>query len=65
MNFLQGIKVVDLTAVIAGSHATMLLGDLGADVIKIEPPGGEHFRYTWDSAFFLPMNRNKRGIALD
>jgi crotonobetainyl-CoA:carnitine CoA-transferase CaiB-like acyl-CoA transferase len=65
MNFLQGIKVIDLTAVIAGALPTMLLGDLGADVIKIEPPGGEHFRYAWDGAFFLAMNRNKRGIALD
>ena len=65
MNFLQGIKVVDLTAVMAGPFATMLLGDLGADVIKIEPPRGEHFRYAMDAAWLLATNRNKRGIALD
>jgi len=65
MNFLQGIKVVDLTTAMAGPFATTLLGDLGADVIKIEPPGGEHFRYAMDGAWLLAGNRNKRGIALD
>ncbi len=65
MNFLQGIKVVDLTSAVAGALPTMLLGDLGADVIKVEPPEGEHFRYAMDGAWFLAANRNKRGIALD
>ena len=65
MNFLQGIKVIDLTAVASGPLATMLLGDMGADVIKIEPLKGEHIRYVMDSAFLLALNRNKRGIALD
>jgi len=65
MNFLQGVRVVDLTSVIAGSFGTMILGDMGADVIKIEPPEGEHYRYVVDGAILLAMNRNKRGIALD
>src|SRR4030042_1290653 len=65
MNFIEEIKVVDLTSAIAGALPTMLLGDLGADLIKIEPPGGEHFRYAMDGSIFLAMNRNKRGIALD
>jgi crotonobetainyl-CoA:carnitine CoA-transferase CaiB-like acyl-CoA transferase len=43
----------------------MILGDMGADVIKIEPPKGEHYRYLVDGAILLAMNRNKRGIALD
>ncbi|MCK4263159.1 MAG: CoA transferase [Dehalococcoidia bacterium] len=65
MNLLQGIKVVDLTSVIAGAFGSMILGDMGADVIKIEPPQGEHYRYAIDGAILLAMNRNKRGIALD
>jgi len=65
MNLLQGVKVVDLTSVIAGSFGSMLLGDMGADVVKIEPPQGEHYRYAIDGAILLAMNRNKRGIALD
>ena len=65
MNFLQGIKVIDLTTAMAGPFATTLLGDLGDDVIKIEPPSGEHFRYAMDGAWLLAANRNKRGIALD
>ena len=62
---LQGIKVVDLTSAIAGSFFTMLLGDMGADVIKIEPPTGEHYRHAQDGSLLLAMNRNKRGIVLD
>jgi len=65
MNLLQGVKVVDLTSVIAGAFGTMILGDMGADVIKIEPPEGEHYRYVVDGAILLAMNRNKRGVALD
>jgi crotonobetainyl-CoA:carnitine CoA-transferase CaiB-like acyl-CoA transferase len=65
MNILEGLRVVDLTSVIAGSFGSMLLGDLGADVVKIEPPQGEHYRYAMDGAILIAMNRNKRGIALD
>ena len=65
MKFLEGIKIVDLTAAIAGTLGTMVLADLGADVIKIEPPRGEHYRTAVDGAILLAMNRNKRGVALD
>jgi len=65
MNLLQGVRVVDLASVIAGAFGTMILGDMGADVIKIEPPRGEHYRYAIDGAILLATNRNKRGIALD
>jgi crotonobetainyl-CoA:carnitine CoA-transferase CaiB-like acyl-CoA transferase len=65
MDLLQGIKIVDLTAAIAGTLDTMILADLGADVIKIEPPQGEHYRHAMDGAILLSMNRNKRDIALD
>ena len=71
---LEGVKVVDFTHFLAGPLATMTLGDFGADVIKIEPPGrGEDFRYypPQDPAVpaqggpFLWSNRNKRSVALD
>ena len=65
MRFLEGVKVVDLTSAIAGALGTMVLGDMGADVIKIEPPRGEHYRHAYDGAILLATNRNKRGIALD
>lgn len=68
---LDGIRVVDLTSYIAGPFATMLLGDLGAEIIKIEPPGeGDPFR-TWDkepklySPIFCSFNRNKKSLTLD
>lgn len=69
---LTGIKVVDLTRVMTGPYATMMLGDLGADVIKIERPGkGDDTRH-WgppfvegEASYFLSINRNKRSIALD
>jgi crotonobetainyl-CoA:carnitine CoA-transferase CaiB-like acyl-CoA transferase len=72
---LDGIRVVDLSRVLAGPFATMLLGDLGADVVKVEPPGGDETR-GWGppwwgdpsdrrSAYFASVNRNKRSVVLD
>jgi formyl-CoA transferase len=70
---LEGIRVLEVSQVMAGPFACMLLGDLGADVIKIEPPeGGDQTRRSMgftmkgsDSYGFLNMNRNKRSITLD
>jgi len=68
---LRGLRVVDFSHVLAGPVCTMMLADMGADVIKIEPPGGELGRQIgppWiagESAVYLSVNRNKRGMALD
>lgn len=70
---LSGITVVDLTRVLAGPYCTMILGDLGADVIKIEMPErgddtrhwGPPFTKDGQSAYFLSANRNKRSLTLD
>ncbi len=64
---LAGLKVLDCTHVIAGAYCSMVLADLGADVIKIEPPAGETTRGHPGAAFraFDFVNRNKRAIALD
>ncbi|HTJ22086.1 MAG TPA: CoA transferase [Gemmatimonadaceae bacterium] len=70
---LEGLKVLDLTRVLAGPLCTMLLGDLGADVIKVERPGsgdetrgwGPPFDDRGDSAYYLSINRNKLGLAAD
>jgi crotonobetainyl-CoA:carnitine CoA-transferase CaiB-like acyl-CoA transferase len=70
---LDGIRILDLTRVLAGPLGTMILGDLGADVVKIERPGtGDDLRawgppWTADgvSAYFLAVNRNKRSLAVD
>jgi crotonobetainyl-CoA:carnitine CoA-transferase CaiB-like acyl-CoA transferase len=72
---LDGIRVIDASRVLAGPFATMLLADLGADVIKIESPDGDETR-TWGppwwgdpadrrSAYFASVNRNKRSVVLD
>src|SRR4051795_5801893 len=70
---LAGIRVLDISQVMAGPFCCMLLGDMGADVIKIEPPKtGDSTRHSMgfrlkgeDSPGFLALNRNKRSIALD
>lgn len=67
---LQGIVVLDLTQYLAGPYGCALLGDVGADVIKIEPPGGDMTRQypstlTEDNRTFLGANRNKRSIVLN
>jgi crotonobetainyl-CoA:carnitine CoA-transferase CaiB-like acyl-CoA transferase len=68
---LAGILVADFSRVLAGPYASMLLADLGADVVKVESPGGDDTR-TWVppvragvSTYFLGVNRNKRSVALD
>jgi len=69
---LAGVRVADFTRVLAGPLATMLLADLGADVIKVERPGTGDDTRTWgppfvgdDAAYFLSLNRNKRSVVLD
>jgi crotonobetainyl-CoA:carnitine CoA-transferase CaiB-like acyl-CoA transferase len=66
---LEGIRVIDLTTVVSGPVCTMILADQGADVIKIEPPGGDIARRTAGdgefTAMFVSSNRGKRSIALD
>jgi formyl-CoA transferase len=73
---LTGIKVLDLSRVLAGPYATMILGDLGAEVLKVERPGRGDDTREWgppfvgpegeqESTYFLSINRNKRSIVLD
>lgn len=72
MGALTGIRIVDFTRVVAGPYCTMLLGDLGAEVIKIEQPGqGDDTRY-WgppfaggESTYYLGLNRNKKSVCMD
>ena len=69
---LDGITVVDLTRVLSGPYCTMLLGDMGARVIKVEQPGRGDETRSWgppfqdgESAYFLSINRNKESVAID
>ena len=69
---LAGIRVVDLTRILAGPLCTMMLGDMGADVIKIEPPDKGDDTRSWgppfaggEAAYFLGVNRNKRSLTLN
>ena len=74
---LKGIRVVDLTRVMAGPYATLMLGDMGANIIKVERPGAGDDTRAWgppwvesegvprESGYFLSVNRNKRSIVLD
>jgi crotonobetainyl-CoA:carnitine CoA-transferase CaiB-like acyl-CoA transferase len=76
---LKGVRVLDLSRILAGPSATQLLGDLGADVVKVEKPdegddtrkwgppyiNDQDGRATAESAYYLSANRNKRSIAID
>jgi crotonobetainyl-CoA:carnitine CoA-transferase CaiB-like acyl-CoA transferase len=71
MKPLQDLKVIDLTRILSGPYCTMILADMGADVIKIEPPQGDDTR-SWgppfidtESSYFLSVNRNKRSLVLN
>jgi len=69
---LDGLRVLDLTRILAGPLCAQMLGDMGADVIKVEPPGAGDDTRTWgppftngESAYFLGINRNKRSLTLN
>src|ERR1700755_2081322 len=66
---LEGIRVIDLTTVISGPVCTAILADQGADVVKVEPPGGEIGRRTAGdgefTAMFVSAHRGQRSVALD
>ena len=69
---LEGLRVLDLTRILAGPLCAQMLGDMGADVIKVEPPGAGDDTRTWgppfvhgESAYFLGVNRNKRSLTLN
>ena len=68
---LHGVRIIDLSTVLMGPFATQMLGDLGAEVIKVEPPQGDVSRQIWPyrhkgmGHMFMNVNRNKRSVALD
>src|ERR1700716_3681079 len=68
---LAGVRVLDLTRILAGPLCTMMLGDMGAEVIKVEPAGGDDTRQGGppfvgdEAAYFLSINRNKRSLTLN
>ncbi len=67
---LSGLRVLDYGQYVAAPFATMLLGDLGADVVKVEPPTGDQWRRydpfaEGESRYFYALNRGKRSVALD
>ena len=68
---LSGLRVIDLTRVLGGPYCTQILGDHGADVIKIEPPAGDEVRdwgppfHDGSASYFIGVNRNKRSVGLD
>lgn len=72
MHVLENIRVIDLTQALAGPYCTMLLGDMGAEVIKVEQPGSGDQSRTWgppfvegESTYFLSVNRNKKSLTLN
>jgi CoA:oxalate CoA-transferase len=67
---LQGVRVVDLTQILSGPFATQILADLGAEVVKVEPPAGDKARHNGPmvngkSSYFASLNRGKRSVCLD
>ncbi len=68
---LKGIRIIDLSQMLAGPFGSMLMGDLGAEIIKVEPPQGDETRnappyfYGEDSAYFWSINRNKKSLVID
>src|SRR5512137_2822578 len=69
---LEGIKILDFSRALAGPYCTMLLADLGAEVIKVEAPGAGDDSRAWgppfiegESAYFLSINRNKKSVSLN
>ncbi|HDQ03132.1 MAG TPA: CoA transferase, partial [Deltaproteobacteria bacterium] len=70
MQILAGLKVIDVTQFISGSRCTQLLADMGADVVKVEPPEGDTLRINFQlmpgaERCYSVLNRNKYGIAVN